>query len=970
MNNTELKFNWLYFLRRGLSDLWFILFAGLGLILLISLFSYSVSDPAWSTSGTPNQVTKNFLGGLGAKISDVLLSFLGYASYFIPFGLFIIAWQLVKQKIDLETIFWKVFGVFVIAISGACLFTFYFHNEINSIAQTGGGLLGQKVGFFFIKNFPISFIMGVYFLFFLAGLTILFFINWLNVFHWIGYHIWRLFARAGKRADTLQQVESYRTEHLQTPSEKQQQIINRLATSNQRPQDFFGGQSDPNSWHNPDLNTFGANLGSFSPSVSGVNPPPPPPTENGMTWTSHQLNQASIPITPKSAPEPVMTPPPVAPMPNWNSFQPPPEPVSPAVPPHSVWQNSGLTVPSVAVPPVVTSPPMEPVVQVTPPPIPEPPPIAPAVNWSIPPQLPPEPEEEPIINWSAPTTQSWRDYKASKSASESGVKPTAEPVTNTTHIEVQSLQVEQLTINTVERPTLKLTANEPPSNEELADKIPDDFPEDSLNTVQQEEKIRVRLKNHLPPELSVYQDKTIIANPVLPPLGLLENRPHEINVYSDDELEQMAKTIEEALFNYRLQVQVVGINQGPVITQFELEPSAGIKSSQIANLDKDLARLLSVPTVRVVEVIPNKPYIGLEVPNRERKVVGLRHLLESPEYQQSKSPLPLVLGVDVTNRPVVVDLVKMPHLLVAGTTGSGKSVGINVMLASMLYKATAKDLHLILVDPKVLEMAMYRDIPHLKMPVITEMNQAESALSWAVDEMERRFNLMAGSGVRTLNDYNQNASDEAYLPYLVIVIDELADLMISTGKKVEEPIIRLAQKGRAAGIHLILATQRPTVDVITGLIKANITTRIAFQVSSKIDSRTIIDHNGAEALLGNGDMLYLPAGAPQALRVHGAYISDGEVARLGDYLRSSTPPTTQTRHLHNDPKVTPKIQQPSFGLVGEQPYDGEADPIYDEAVELVQKTGKGTAMFLHRELGIEFKRATQLIEAMKRAKIL
>lgn len=399
----------------------------------------------------------------------------------------------------------------------------------------------------------------------------------------------------------------------------------------------------------------------------------------------------------------------------------------------------------------------------------------------------------------------------------------------------------------------------------------------------------------------------------------------------------------------------MGFRKAPVITQFELEPAAGIKSSQIANLDKDLARLLSVQSVRVVEVIPGKPYIGLEIPNRRRSVVHLRSLVESESFHQAAKPLSLILGVDVANEATVVNLEKMPHLLVAGTTGSGKSVGINVMLASLLYQARPQDLRLILIDPKMLEMSMYRDIPHLLMPVVTDMRVAEGALRWVVGEMERRYALMASEGAIGIRHYNQKVGQNEALPFIVVVIDELADLMMVAGKKVEDLIMRIAQKARAAGIHLILATQRPSVDVVTGIIKANIPTRIAFQVSSKVDSRTIIESNGAEALLGNGDMLYMPSGSPQAIRVHGAFVSSDEIAALTDYWRSQGSPQYVGE---TQPEV---VQEPLW-----RDDEGENDALFGAAQALALQRGKVSAIVLQRELRIDYKRASQLLEALRR----
>ena len=403
-------------------------------------------------------------------------------------------------------------------------------------------------------------------------------------------------------------------------------------------------------------------------------------------------------------------------------------------------------------------------------------------------------------------------------------------------------------------------------------------------------------------------------------------------------------------------------------------------------LERDIARLLSVQSVRVVEVIPGRPFIGLEIPNRKREMVPLRGVLESPQYQKERSPLTVVLGADISGKPVIANLGKMPHLLVAGTTGSGKSVGINVILASMLYKAKPDELKLILVDPKTVELAMYRDIPHLLAPVVTDMSDAENALRWAVNEMERRYELMVALKVRKLDEFNKviheaeargeripdplvdptlfvglanPAPDLKPLPHIVIVIDELADMMMVAGKNVEQLIARIAQKARAAGIHMILATQRPSVDVITGLIKSNIPTRIAFQVSSKIDSRTILNSQGAESLLGNGDMLYLEPGK-SAQRVHGAFIDDKEVDRLTTYLKTQGEP-------HYEDITDPAPAGGGNGSGGSGDEDGELDPLYDQAVQLVIESGKASISGLQRHLSIGYNRAARMVDVMERA---
>ena len=431
-----------------------------------------------------------------------------------------------------------------------------------------------------------------------------------------------------------------------------------------------------------------------------------------------------------------------------------------------------------------------------------------------------------------------------------------------------------------------------------------------------------------------------------------------------------------------MQAEVRAAYPGPVITRYEIEPAVGVKGSQIVGLAKDLARALSLVSIRVVETIPGKSLMGLELPNPKRQIVRLSEILGSQVYNDSASMLTIALGKDIAGKPAVADLQKMPHLLVAGTTGAGKSVGINAMLLSLLYKAEAKDVRLILIDPKMLEMSIYADIPHLLAPVVTDMKQAANALNWCVAEMERRYKLMSAQGVRNLAGFNHKVADAKaagkpltnpftltpdspepleHLPFIVVVIDELADLMMVAGKKIEELIARLAQKARASGIHLVLATQRPSVDVITGLIKANIPTRMAFQVSSKIDSRTILDQMGAESLLGQGDMLYLPPGSGLPQRVHGAYVADDEVHKVVDHLR------TLAAANYIEGILEGGVLEGDEAGPGEGGGDPESDALYDQAVEIVLKNRRASISLVQRHLRIGYNRAARLLEAMEKA---
>jgi len=494
--------------------------------------------------------------------------------------------------------------------------------------------------------------------------------------------------------------------------------------------------------------------------------------------------------------------------------------------------------------------------------------------------------------------------------------------------------------------------------------------EPQLNEIKKSE--RVQKERQVP----LFED---LPDTPLPPIKLLDEVHADSEQVTAETLEFTSRLIEKKLSDFGVSVKVLAAYPGPVITRYEVEPAVGVKGSQIVNLVKDLARALSVVSIRVVETIPGKSCMGLEIPNPHRQTVRLSELLGSEAYHALHAPLAIALGKDISGNPVVADLARMPHLLVAGTTGSGKSVAINAMILSLLYKSEPRQVRLILVDPKMLELSVYQDIPHLLAPVVTDMKQAANALNWCVAEMERRYKLMSWLGVRNLSGFNHKVAEAEKhgrtledpltldsgepqplkaLPYVVVVIDELADLMMVVGKKVEELIARLAQKARAAGIHLVLATQRPSVDVITGLIKANIPARIAFQVSSRVDSRTILDQSGAEALLGAGDMLFMPPGSGLPQRVHGAFVADHEVHNVVEHLKRLATPD------YIEAVVEPPVMAEG-GSSGEG--GGEKDPLYDQAVEIVLRTRRPSISLVQRHLRIGYNRAARLIEDMERA---
>ncbi len=504
------------------------------------------------------------------------------------------------------------------------------------------------------------------------------------------------------------------------------------------------------------------------------------------------------------------------------------------------------------------------------------------------------------------------------------------------------------------------------------------------------EPVELSERHHREQQISLFDEEGEASE--LPPLRLLDDAIKSDKGLSPEALEAVSRLVELKLADFNIEVEVVAVHPGPVITRFEIQPAPGIKASRITSLSTDLARSLSVQSVRVVEVIPGKTVIGLELPNEHREIVYLSEILKSRAYDKAASPLTVALGKDISGQPVVADLAKMPHLLVAGTTGSGKSVGINTMLVSLLYKSSPDEVRLILIDPKMLELNVYDDIPHLLTPVVTDMSEAANALRWCVGEMENRYRLMAALGVRNITGYNRKikeaeeagepikdplynpeldfsgnneAPDLKHMPYVVVIVDEFADLIMVVGKKIEELIARLAQKARACGIHLILATQRPSVDVITGLIKSNIPSRIAFQVSSKVDSRTILDQMGAEQLLGHGDMLYLSVGSSIPERVHGAFVDDHEVHAVVAHIKSQGKPK-YIENLIADNSDTVLLP----GEAQERSKDAESDPLYDEAVLIVTDSGKASISYLQRRLKVGYNRAARMIEDMEAAGVV
>lgn len=889
MNRNSAHDNWLYYLRRGITDLWFLLSLTLAALILIVLLGYHDGDPGWSTSGTGE--VQHWLGTPGAYAADALLSLFGYAAYLLPLGLIAIGWQSARRgQIDAEMMMWKLVSLLGGLPALAGILSIHWPVAVNSVAITAGGLAGQKLSMWLLEILPMVGVMGIYTGVFFLSMTLLFAINWLWVVEKIGNALLLLFHKTVAKLDGKKK-----------PAVDAQPVTDGTAGGENRRQ---------------------------------------------------ALRQRLDAEQPRSEPSMDL---------NWSSYKEEAETASPEAP-------LSLSEEPLAVP-------QEKAVAT--------------------------PRNRGLNNWFAQREQRQEDARRDRrDAKITDDDPFAGfdafPVREDAEVGEPTINFSGFSLEDPRdevAPTFVDTSRVPEDVSFLQEMLVQDEPQpDTSEMPLQEENassaqgIRVKLAPLATPHFPARGQSDDYQ---LPPLSLLRTEPPAIVDYSDEELDMMAARVERALADYRLDVQVANIEVGPVITRLELELAPGIKVSQISNLDKDLARNLSVQSVRVVDVIPGKPYVGLEIPNRKRNTVYLRSILESPDYRESKAPLTVVLGRDIAGEPMVANLAKMPHVLVAGTTGSGKSVAINVMLASLLYKATPDELKLILIDPKMLEMSMYEDIPHLLTPVVTDMNDAENALRWAVEEMERRYQLMSAMRVRNIIGFNtalreakargEHVFDPLWraedhiglanqppeireLPYIVIVIDELADMMMVVGKRVEELIARIAQKARAAGIHLILATQRPSVDVITGLIKANVPTRIAFQVSSKIDSRTIIDQQGAEALLGSGDMLYMPPGSSAPRRVHGAFMEDHEVDALTTFLKSQ-----------GEPKYEESITSPPAGTAyggNSSSDDPELDPLYDQAVALVVEHGKASISWLQRKLGIGYNRSARIIEAMEYAGIV
>ncbi len=907
---------------------------GLASFLLLALLSFDPADPSWSQTGYHSDI-RNIAGPVGAEVADVLLCVFGWLSYLVPPFLAFCGYLLFRRFTDLLSLDYFVLGMrllgLLLTVSSACAISSINFDDI--YMYSSGGVVGDVMISWLLPQ--LSFVGTTLILLctFCIGLTLLTGISWLTVADELG----RVVVAAGKALwnfnDTMAAIsrrlrrQPVVVKPMQRSEEKgalyQQSAAVMTATASESakatPQDFAIQPADAQAERaeheriEPAL-TFGDTNSASSPDFSELAP-------------AHSVAAPAVSDNPRATYQPQAEPV-VQPQPEIFRFdsQPPlaAEPVTPPVQAAgSVVLSSGMKV------------------------------AADTQSRAFFPNAGERIEPLPIQPLDIST-----DARAFVSIDELAEDELSYSAIDESYAEDELAQSYLHTQANPGTAAVTYAAAEPDDDEEQQDEV-----------------------------LYPAQQTPVDA---LPSLSLLERPNRSVNPISEEDLERVSRLVELKLLDFGVDAKVVGVYPGPVVTRFELDLAPGVKVSKITGLSKDLARSLSAISVRVVEVIPGKSYIGLELPNQHREIVRLSEVIGDEVFEQAKSPLTMVLGKDIAGKAVVADLAKMPHLLVAGTTGSGKSVGVNVMICSLLFKSTPDDVRFLMIDPKMLELSVYEGIPHLLTEVVTDMKEAANGLRWCVGEMERRYKLMSAMGVRNLKGYNAKVAEAISdgkplrdplwrptddmrgeppllekLPSIVVVIDEFADMMMIVGKKVEELIARIAQKARAAGIHLVLATQRPSVDVITGLIKANIPTRIAFQVSSKIDSRTILDQQGAESLLGQGDMLYLPPGSGVPNRVHGAFVDDHEVHAIVADWKTRGKPNYIPDILSGE--TTEENLLPGETLEDE---DAEADPLFDQAVAFVTESRKASVSGVQRRFRIGYNRAARLVETMEQVGIV
>ncbi|MFN2331226.1 MAG: DNA translocase FtsK [Halomonas sp.] len=942
--------------------------------LLLSLFSFDPGDPGWSRSGPETRI-ENWMGPVGAWLSDVLYSLFGASALWWPAMLGFAAWRLLRARHgfhlewDATALAVRGGGLVLLLLGTTTLgaLHFYLPPAETVLPYSSGGILGEGLVGALVPMVGSGGTGLLALSALLCGLPLLTGLSWLSVMDELGYRAMRCWGWLSERFAFSRAPALERAEPDRVTSTKATSPFVEVESTLRRDPGFGNDGNTDIPWEVPektpsakqpgasyserqsaDAGTGGAvaasaavkaamDGGVFASAETLPEPMLPDDDEPVTTWSAPSL-RASRYEESSTPPAPNAEPTDVEPVANESSGG--PDPVQPS-------SMAGDDIDSKRREPGLMA--------------------SREIDWE-------SDDDEPHLTWDDPEV-------AKKVVEPSPASP-SEPPTRTAALQP---------------PEPEEAAGEEADDPGQVEKTPDAAPRlataDQGREAADEDGMRLWTVEHLQSQRPVLDDMPEPEGE-LPSLRLLTPPEPQQQNYSHEQLAEMAELLEVRLREYGVKAEVVDTWPGPVITRFEIRPAAGVKVSKISNLAKDLARSLMVKSVRVVEVIPGRPTVGIEIPNPHRAMIRLREVIDSDRYQQADSALTLALGQDIGGGPVVANLGKMPHLLVAGTTGSGKSVGVNAMLISMLLKATPEQLRLIMVDPKMLELSVYDGIPHLLAPVVTDMKEAANALRWCVAEMERRYKLMATMGVRNIAGFNTKL-DEAKqagaqvadplwepqlwemhqsppvlekLPYIVVVIDEFADMFMIVGKKVEELIARLAQKARAAGIHLILATQRPSVDVVTGLIKANIPTRMAFQVSSRIDSRTILDQGGAENLLGHGDMLYLPAGSGLPTRVHGAFVDDDEVHRVvEDWKRRGEPE-------YIDEILSGGVSAEALtGLEADGSHDGddaEQDVLYDEAVQFVTDSRRASISAVQRRFKIGYNRAARLVEAMEMAGVV